>query len=210
MRLSNNTGQESTSVRKTVWLLLGVALNTLELFLPRIPLLPWLKPGLANSITMLWIIRYGLTDALIYTTIRVWISSFYFGFSLITMGLALSGGLLSTAAMGIAWKTLGRKNLLGTVGLGITGAVMHNTGQLAAVYFLLTRNRAIFYQLPFMGIAALFFGGLIGLIAPVLWRILVIGASSPTIRPNRISTHKHESPKLLPTGAILFIIAVCN
>ena len=149
MQLSNSTGRETQSARKAVWLLLGVALNTLELFIPRIPLLPWLKPGLANGITILWIIKFGMTDALLYTLIRVWISSFYFGFSLITMGLALSGGLISTAAMGIAWKTLGRKRALGTIGLGITGAIMHNAGQLAAVYFLLTRNNAVLYQLCF-------------------------------------------------------------
>ena len=158
---------------RTVWLLIAVALNTLELFIPRIPLFPWLKPGLANSITIIWIIRYGMTDALLYTLLRIWISSFYFGFSLVTLSLALSGGVSAAITMGILWRFSGRKGMTGTLGLAVAGAVAHNAGQLVAVYFLLTRNSAIWYQLPFMGGAALVFGALIGGIVPVLWRVLV-------------------------------------
>ena len=174
----NDTPSDSDAATKTVWLLLAVALNTLELIIPRIPMLPWLKPGLANSITIIWIIRYGITDALFYTLLRIWISSFYFGFSLVTMALAVSGGVSATLAMGGLWYLLGRRGYCGTLGCAVTGAVFHNAGQLGAVYFLLTRNSVVFYQIPFMGVAALLFGTVIGSIVPLLWRILVMDAAT--------------------------------
>ncbi len=188
MQSYDNQHESSSDVaQRTVWLLIAVALNTLELFIPRIPVLPWLKPGLANSITILWIIRYGMTDALLYTLLRVWISSFYFGFSLITMSLAVGGGVCATVVMGVLWQLLGRRGMLGTLGLAVGGAFAHNAAQLITVYFLLTRNSAIWYQLPFMGIAALLFGGLIGSMVPVLWGVLVH-------EPPATALHKEPSP----------------
>lgn len=157
---------------KAVWLLLAIALNALELFLPRIPFLPWLKPGLANCITVIWIIRYGVKDAILFTLLRSWISGFYFGFSLLTLALSLSGGIVATAAMGIAWNVLGKRGMLGTVGLSITGALFHNSAQLIVVYFLLTHNASVFYQFPFMGVASIVFGTFAGLIVPQIWNVL--------------------------------------
>ncbi len=157
---------------KTVWLLLAIALNALELFLPRIPFLPWLKPGLANCITIAWIIRYGVKDAILFTLLRSWISGFYFGFSFHTLSLSLSGGIMATAAMGLAWNVLGKREMLGTIGLSIAGAFFHNIAQLIVVYFLLTHNVSVFYQLPFMGAASIFFGTFTGLIVPPVWNVL--------------------------------------
>lgn len=157
---------------KTIWLLLAISLNALELFLPRIPFLPWLKPGLANCITVVWIIRFGVKDAILFTLLRSWISGFYFGFSLLTLSLSLSGGIVATAAMGMAWNVLGKRGLLGTIGLSITGAFFHNSAQLLVVYFLLTHNASVFYQLPFMGAASIVFGTFAGLIVPPVWNIL--------------------------------------
>lgn len=172
MQSSDNTQTQALVVEKTLLLLLAVALNTIELFIPRIALLPWLKPGLANSVTLIWLIRYGMVDTLLYTILRSWIASFYFGFSLLTVSLSMSGGIGATLAMGLLWHLFGRRRALGTIGLAIVGALFHNTGQLVTVYFLLTRNRAIFYQLPFMGLASLLFGAIVGLLAPLLWSLL--------------------------------------
>lgn len=151
-------------VYKTVLFLLAVGLNGIELFIPRIPFFPWLKPGLANIITIIWIIRYGTIDALLFTILRSWISGFYFGFSLITMILSLSGGIAATFTVGVAWSLLGKRGILGSVGLAIAGASVHNAGQLLAVYFLFMKNDSIFYQIPFMMVASLVFGGVTGVL----------------------------------------------
>lgn len=165
------TDQNDTT-RKVVWLLLAVSINALELAIPRLPFLPWLKPGFANVITILWISRYGFTDALLYSVLRVWISGFYFGFSLLTLALGLSGGILSTVVMALLWKTLGKRNMIGSVGLGIAGALFHNIGQLSIVYLVMAQNTRIFYQLPFMFAAALVFGGMVGGLAPHVGKLL--------------------------------------
>jgi heptaprenyl diphosphate synthase len=208
MPLPDNLTEQDESFRKAVWLLIAVALNTLELFLPRIPVLPWLKPGLANCITIIWIIRYGAADALLLTLLRVWISSFYFGFSLVTMGLALSGGLLSTAIMAAAWAVAGRRGMLGTIGLGMLGAAAHNAGQLGAVYLLLTHNIAVFYQLPFMAGASLVFGGTVGAIVPALWRMLALQAPASAAMERHPNPVKPSTPQAPSWGSILIITGI--
>jgi heptaprenyl diphosphate synthase len=171
MQSLSNTAPQQT-IRKTVWLLCAVALNALEFFIPRLPFFPWLKPGLANIITILWIIEYGAVDAVLFSLLRTWIVGFYFGFSFLTISLAMSGGVLSTIAMGIFWNLLGKNKLLGTTGLGVIGAMFHNLGQLCAVYALMAANLHLFYQIPVMLVASVIFGSMVGLLAPLAYRVL--------------------------------------
>jgi heptaprenyl diphosphate synthase len=177
MQSLSNTAQKQ-AIRKTVWLLCAVALNALEFFIPRLPFFPWLKPGLANIITILWIIEYGAVDAVLFSLLRTWIVGFYFGFSFLTISLAMSGGVLSTIAMGISWNLLGKNRLLGIVGLGIIGAMFHNLGQLCAVYGLMAANLHLFYQIPVMLVASVIFGGMVGLLAPPVYTVIGRDASS--------------------------------
>jgi uncharacterized membrane protein len=163
MRLQDSNNSKEV-ISKTILLLLAVGLNGIELIIPRIPFFPWFKPGFANIVTIIWIIRYGTLDAVLFTILRSWISGFYFGFSLITMTLSLSGGIVATLAVGVAWSILGKRGILGTFGLAILGACVHNAGQLLVVYFLFMKNDSIFYQIPFMMIASIVFGGITGLL----------------------------------------------
>lgn len=160
---------------KAALLLLSVTLNAVEFFIPRIPLLPWLKPGLANIATIVWVARYGAFDALLYSVLRIWIVGFYFGFSLLTMALAFSGSLLSVLGMGLLWRLFGQRRLLGMIGIGVAGAALHNVGQLAAVYVLIARNGALFYQAPFMAGASAVSGALVGALAMPLWQAVESG-----------------------------------
>ena len=172
MQLRNESSTSSECTRKAVWLLVAVALNALEFFIPRLPFFPWLKPGLANCITIIWIIKYGTADAVLYTILRSWISGFYFSFSFLTLSLSLSGGILATLAMGFTWKVSGKRGITGTVGIGIIGAIFHNAGQLAAVYFLVVKNLSVFYQIPFMIAASVLFGSAVGFLVPAFRQIL--------------------------------------
>jgi uncharacterized membrane protein len=171
MQLSNSDNRMQNAGRKAALLMTAAALNALEMFLPRLPFFPWLKPGLANSVTMVWIIRFGAMDALLFTLLRSWIVGFFFGFSFLTITLSLSGGILATAIMGVSWRLAGRRRLLGMIGLGVTGALFHNAGQIAAIYLLLAQNQALFYQLPPMFIASALFGSAIGMVT--LWLLAV-------------------------------------
>ncbi len=188
MELLTEKNRNVEITQKVLWLLLAVAINALELAIPRLPFLPWLKPGFANVITIMWIIKFGFTDALLYTILRIWISSFYFGFSLLTLGLGLSGGILSTIGMATLWKLFGKRNLIGTVGLGMAGALFHNVGQLAAVYFIMARNMQLFYQLPFMFGAAMTFGSLVGGSVPYIAKRLEVQPKTSDLM--KLSHHK--------------------
>ncbi len=173
MELRDNKINNQDDIRiKTTWLLISIALSALEMLLPRIPILPWLKPGLGNIITILWILRFGMRDALLFSFLRSWITGFYFGFSFTTFALSISGGIFSTAVMGFTWLILGRKGFIGTIGLGMIGAFAHNIGQLFTIYLLMTHNAFIFYQIPFMCGASMIFGTLVGSSAFIFSKVL--------------------------------------
>jgi len=186
---------------KTALLLLAVGINALEYLLPRVPVLPWLKPGLANIVTIIWIIRWGAADAIFFSIVRSWITSFYFGFSLVSFVLSMSGGLVAAAGMGTLWLLFGRRGWLGLVGLGIAGAVLHNAGQLCGVYFLLTASMVIWYQFPFMLLASLVFGTVTGFFAHALLPMLTRGSPAP-VDFNTAMTGKAPL-RLIAGGALL-------
>jgi heptaprenyl diphosphate synthase len=180
--LKNDSSADSVIIHKTVWILFAVAINALEFFIPRIPFFPWLKPGLANCVTIVWIIEFGLIDAVLFSLLRIWIAGFYFGFSFYTLSLSLSGGICSTLVMGLVWTAFGKKGWLGTVGVGIIGALVHNLTQIVVMYFLLAANAHLFYQVPLMLVAAIGFGTLTGAIAPALLNIVRNWTMAPSVQ----------------------------
>jgi uncharacterized membrane protein len=177
-------------LQKAIWLLIAVALNAVELAIPRLPFFPWLKPGFANIIAILWIIKFGFKDALLFTALRIWISGFYFGFSLFALSLSFSGGLLSVIAMSVMWMTLGKRGLTGTIGIAVIGALFHNAGQLAVVYLTMSRNMSMFGQIPFMLCASVLFGGIVGALAPVAARVVDVD-----IKKNIVDDNDKIQPK---------------
>jgi len=204
MLLPTENDKSRIIILKTTLLLVAITVNALELFLPRIPFLPWLKPGLANCVTIVWIIRYGTVDAILFSLLRVWLVGFYTGFSFISLCLSLSGGVLATFVMGMFWHALGRKGLIGTIGLAVTGAMFHNLGQLLVVYFLLTYNVYLFYQVPFMILASIGFGILVGILAPMLGQIS--DQALEKIRNRTISLPRHEKVSSSYTTISVFML----
>ena len=172
MLLIDTNSSQKEILRKTAWILLAVAINALEFFIPRIPFFPWLKPGFSNCVTIIWIIEFGMVDALLFTLLRVWIVGFYFGFSFLTFTLSLSGGACSTVVMALAWMIAGKRGFFGTIGTGVIGALVHNFAQIAVIYFLFAKNLHVFYQVPVMLIASVVFGSITGAIAPTLLALL--------------------------------------
>ena len=108
----------------------ALVLSFLEgMLIPDIPFLPvGAKPGLSNIITMYIAGTMGFPCAVYITMLKAL-------FALITRGatgafMSFSGGILSTVAVCLLIKYQGR--LFSYLGLGIVGAVMHNSGQLVA------------------------------------------------------------------------------
>jgi uncharacterized membrane protein len=198
---------------RTLWLLLAVAIGALEALIPRIPLFPWFKPGFSHVITMLWIIEYGTTDALLFSCVRVWISGYYLGFSFFSLGLAFCGSVCATVGMGIVWRLSGRGTFLGTIGLGIAGACLHNGGQLAVLSILFGCPAGLSFQVPFMIGASLVFGCITGMgVVPLRRYLLTHDIASVNVTPmvfNPVVAKMHHwlfSCSLLAASAALLAV----
>lgn len=137
---------------------LAVLLSSFEIFLPKIPIFPWLKLGLANIVTLLWLYRYGLKDTLLFSFLRLLVTSLFFGLNVFTLTLGLSGAILSIVVMG----TLYRFSIFGVLGVAVVGALFHNLGQILAVQLLLGRVFPLSFHLPIMAVVSIFTGAITG------------------------------------------------
>ncbi len=124
----------------------ALALHGFESLLPT-PI-PWLRLGLANIITLVALVLYGFRTAMTVTLIRVVLASIFLGTFLgPSFMLSFSGGVASTAAMGLAYAAF--EGLFGPVGLSLIGALFHNIAQLTLAYFLfIQRIEAVIFIAP--------------------------------------------------------------
>jgi heptaprenyl diphosphate synthase len=105
-------------------------IQILESPLPR--LLPWLKPGLSNSIVLFGIIRVSPWFGVQVVLLRSLLTGVFLGtlFSPVNI-LAFAGGISSALVMGGTHR-FGRK-LVSVYGISILGALTHNFAQLSTI-----------------------------------------------------------------------------
>lgn len=129
---------------------------------------PWLRLGLANIITLVALMLYGLRTAMMVTLIRVILASIFTGTFLgPAFMLSFAGGVCSTAAMGLTYLLC--RNLFGPVGLSLIGALFHNIAQLALAYFLFIRRvEAILLISPVILLLGTLTGGVNGVVSHLL------------------------------------------
>ncbi|MCE9550118.1 MAG: Gx transporter family protein [Betaproteobacteria bacterium] len=141
---------------------LALGLSMLEAVIPS-PL-PGVKPGLANIVTLIVLIRYGWRMAAWVSLLRVLAGSLLMG-SFLTPGffLSLSGALCSITILAVSQHLPAR--WFGPVTHSIFGAFAHIAGQLLLVYFWLIPHAGLVYLIPIFATAALLFGAVNGLIA---------------------------------------------
>lgn len=131
---------------------------------PDIPFLPvGAKPGLSNIVTMYVAGTAGLAGAMYITVLKVL-------FVFITRGasgafMSLCGGVLSTLAVSILIKYEGR--IFSFLGIGITGALMHNLGQLAGAA-IMSGTPAIFNYAKYLLLFSLVTGAVTGSVLMLL------------------------------------------
>jgi heptaprenyl diphosphate synthase len=145
----------------------ALALHGFESLLPT-PI-PWLKLGLSNIITLVALVLFGFRTALMVTLIRVVLASIFIGTFLgPAFILSTGGGIASVIAMGLTIKLF--KNLFGTVGISLIGALFHNLAQLFLAYYLfIQRIEAVLIISPFI----LLIGSLTGIVNGVISDILI-------------------------------------
>jgi uncharacterized membrane protein len=144
---------------------LGVCANILELFIPSIPFLPWLKPGLANAFTLSAIYLYGPLYGIQLAVLRSLIAGIFSGVPVSSLLIGGTGGVVSSGCMGLLYLMLKGTGVLSPLGLGMFGAFIHTITQLGVVHFLFVKNTYIFWQIPVIGPIAVATGAFTGLIA---------------------------------------------
>ncbi|MDR2015921.1 MAG: Gx transporter family protein [Azoarcus sp.] len=147
----------------------AIALAVAEAAIP-LPL-PGVKPGLANIITLVVLVRWGWREAAWVSLLRVFAASLLLGqFLAPGFFLSLAGALASLLALAGAAGL--PKKWFGPVSHSIFAAFAHIGAQLILARAWLIPHDGVFYLAPLFGAAAVVFGLLNGLIATALLRDL--------------------------------------
>lgn len=145
----------------------AIALSVAEAAIP-LPL-PGVKPGLANIVVLIVLLRWGWRDAVWVALLRVFAGSLLLGqFLAPGFFLSLAGSLCSLAMLGMTIHLPAR--WFGPVSHSILAALAHIGGQLMLARVWLVPHDGVFYLLPLFALAALLFGTVNGLVTAKLLR----------------------------------------
>ena len=151
---------------RIAWLTaLAVAIHLVEAALPS-PF-PGVKPGLANVITIVVLIRFGWNTAAWVSLLRVLVSGLLLGtFLSPTFALSLGGAAASVALLWVVTRLVPRG--FGPVGYSVLAAIAHMSGQFALAYALFIPHPGLLHLLPVLLTVALLFGVTSGIIARIM------------------------------------------
>lgn len=158
---------------RVAWLAaFAVAVHLLEAALP--PVLPGVKPGLANVVTVAALCLWGWKTAAAVTLLRILVASILLGTLLSpAFWLSLGGGIAALGALALGEALPGRG--LGPVGYSVIAAVAHISGQVLVAYGLFVHHSGLLTLIPFLGLGAAVTGTLNGLAAFLLVREWGVG-----------------------------------
>ncbi len=155
--------------KKTVTLALFTAtallLSYIESLFPFFMGVPGMKLGLANLAVVLALYYYGWREALLINAVRIILAGLLFG-NLFSVLFSLGGALVSFFAM-----LLFRRLKLSVYGVSMAGGVFHNLGQIV-IAAAIVETAAVGYYVPFLLVAGVVTGLLIGVLAKqILYRL---------------------------------------
>ena len=155
--------------------LLALGLTLLDAAIPS-PL-PGVKPGFANIVVLLALLRYGWRVAAWVSLVRVLAGSLLLGTFLAPgFWLALSGAAASLAVLAVARKL--PRRWFGPVSLSVPAALAHIAGQLALAGAWLLPGAGVLGLAPVFALAALAGGTVNGLVVAHLVAHPAAGAQS--------------------------------
>jgi heptaprenyl diphosphate synthase len=141
---------------------LAFILSYVETLVPIPVPVPGIKLGLANLVVITGLYSLGIKEAFVLSIIRILLVGLTFG-SPSMMLFSLAGGFLSWLLMSIFKKS----KLFSIVGVSIIGGISHNIGQIA-VSIVIVENVNIIYYLPFLLIAGVVTGTVIGILGSII------------------------------------------
>lgn len=137
---------------------LAFIFSYVEALIPLPVPVPGMKLGLANLVNVVGIYTVGAAGTIAVGLIRIVMVGFTFS-NPGSMLYALSGGVLSLAAMALAKKM----DWFDKTGVSILGGVCHNIGQLSMAAWI-TGTASVFSYLPVLLVAGVITGAVIGLL----------------------------------------------
>ncbi len=127
---------------------------------------PGIKLGLANLVVIIAIYGIGIKEAFVLSMVRILLVGFTFR-DPSTLLFSFAGGVLSWLTM-VIFKKL---KLFSMVGVSIIGGIAHNIGQII-VAIMYVNNTSLVYYLPFLMIAGVVSGTLIGILGALILKRL--------------------------------------
>lgn len=128
----------------------AVVIHTVEAALPLPMPVPGVRLGLANIITLLTLILFGLRSALTVSIMRTVIGSLFvggiFGFG---FWLSFSAGITSCLVMALV-LLLRKKGLVSLVSVSVAGSAAHNLTQLAMASLIIASPALLKGYYPFL------------------------------------------------------------
>ncbi|QHS09503.1 Gx transporter family protein [Sinimarinibacterium sp. NLF-5-8] len=159
---------------------LAIVIHVLEAGFPS--LIPGIKPGLANAVTLIVLLRHGLKLAIWVGLLRVLVGSLLVG-SFLAPGfwLSLSGAVASLAmlAVGTVWNRALPPLRLSAIGLSVLAALAHMAGQFAVAYGVFIAHPGLLHLLPVLMSAALLFGLATGWVAQRILTTMALDSPRP-------------------------------
>ena len=200
---------------------LACVLQISESLIPH--LIPGLRLGLANMLTLTALVVLGFSYALEVAVLRTVLSSFIIGtFMSPTFILSFSGAIVSTFVMGFFYwlSRFHQRYHLSIIGISIIGAFTHNMVQLYLAYLILVKHDGIFVFFPWLAYGAVGTGWLVGVVTVGVCRRLTELPKQETpvrIKPDTTAPASnayapgtsllHRSPAEIKIGAI-FVLAI--
>lgn len=139
----------------------GIIFSIIEGMIPLPISVPGLKLGLSNIVQLISIVLFGGNASLIIGVLKSILVGIGTG-NLMSIMYSLPASILSTFSMIVFYKYF--KDKFSLIGISIIGALFHNLGQLLMASIIID-NFIVLYYYPYLAIASVFTGGIIGFIS---------------------------------------------
>jgi heptaprenyl diphosphate synthase len=166
--MTSRNKQPMTARRMTgMAILISVALvlSYIERMIPFNMVMPGLKLGLANVVTLIALMYLGFFDVVVIVILRVTMSAIFAG-SMMSLFYSLTGGLMSLFSMAIILYKA--KDFFSLVGVSVFGAIFHNTGQMLVLSVVTGSMRIGMQWYPYLILAGVATGIVTGFIVKYL------------------------------------------
>ncbi len=140
----------------------AMILSYIESLIPAFVAVPGVKMGLSNIATVFALYTLGPAYAVCVSVVRVFLSALLFG-NFVSLIYSISGAALALLVMIL----LKRLDCFSTVGVSVSGGVMHNVGQIIAACIVMENAAISLYIIPLI-ISGTLSGIAIGIVAGIL------------------------------------------